>query len=238
MNKKILLPIYFLLFFSLVLLLSGCKTTTESKNNPPVISAVNVNPQTVNTGGNATVTVTASDQDNNPLTYTYVPNGGAISGTGSTVNWTAPGTAGAYSVAVTVTDGEGGEATGSGNLNVTAPPVVTQVIGTASFPPGVNGNLNNAQVALYTSIANWNVYSPIKFVAVSSSGASASFTIPNVNPGNYYLDVWKDNDNDNVWSVGDFVGWYGSGALSAPELTEFQISEGQTVTINVSMIVI
>ncbi len=59
-----------------------------------------------------------------------------------------------------------------------------------------------------------------------------------MNPGNYYLDVWKDNDNDNVWSVGDFVGWYGSGALSAPALTEFQITEGQTVTINVSMIVI
>ena len=69
-------------------------------------------------------------------------------------------------------------------------------------------------------------------MAVSGSGANVSYTIPNVNPGNYYLDIWKDNDNNGFWSIGDFVGWYGSGAWSAPTLTEFQISEGQTVNID------
>lgn len=227
--------------FSLIitlLLFAGCKKITEPENNAPVVSGVTVNPPSVNVNGTATVTVTATDADNDPLTYNYVPNGGAINGTGASVIWTAPGTAGAYSVTVNITDGQGGEATGSGNLTVTEPAVVTQVTGNVSFPAGVNGDLNNAMVALYTSIANWNVYSPIKFIAVTGSGANVSYTISNVNPGNYYLDVWKDNDNDNAWSVGDFVGWYGSGALNSPALTEFQISEGQTININVSMIII
>lgn len=230
-----------ILTFSIIitlLLVAGCKKTTEPENNAPVISAVTVNPPSVNVNGTATVTVTATDADNDPITYNYVPNGGAINGTGASVIWTAPGTAGAYSVTVNITDGQGGEATGSGNLTVIAAAVVTQVTGNASFPAGVNADLNNALVALYTNIANWNAYSPIKFVAITGSGANVSYTITDVNPGNYYLDVWKDNDNDNAWSAGDFVGWYGSGALGAPVLTEFQISAGQTVNINVSMIVI
>jgi hypothetical protein len=221
-----------------VMLVIGCKTATEPENNAPIISGVVVNPPTVAANGTATVNVTATDTDGDALTYAYAPNGGAISGAGAAVIWTAPGNAGAYSVAITVTDGQGGQATGSGNLTVTPAAVVTRVTGRASFPAGVNSNLNNAQVALYTSIANWNAYSPIKFVAIMESGANVSYTINDINPGNYYLDVWKDNDNNNVWSVGDFVGWYGSGALAAPALTEFQIAAGQTITINVNMAVI
>lgn len=229
-----------LLIFSFIItliLVSGCKKTTEPENNAPVVSGVTVNPSSVNVGGTATVTVTATDEDGDALTYSYMPSGGSIIGNTASVIWTAPSTAGAYSVAVNVTDGLGGEASGSGSLTVIQPAVVTQVTGTASFPPGVNGDLNNSMVALYTSTANWNVYSPIKFIAVSGSGASVSYTITGVNPGNYYLDVWKDNDNNGFWSVGDFVGWFGSGALAAPALTEFQISAGETKTINVSMII-
>lgn len=230
-----------ILTFSIVitlLLVVGCKKTTEPENNAPVISAVTVNPPSVNVNDTATVTVTATDEDGDALTYSYMPSGGSIIGNTASVIWTAPSTAGAYSVAVNVTDGQGGEASGSGSLTVIQPAVVTQITGTASFPAGVNGDLNNSMVALYTSIANWNVYSPIKFIAVSGSGASVSYTITGVNSGNYYLDVWKDNDNDNVWSVDDFVGWYGSGALAAPALTEFQISAGETKVINVNMIII
>jgi hypothetical protein len=228
-----------ILTFSLIitlLLIAGCDTA-EPKNNAPEINSVTVNPPSVNVNGTATVTVDADDADNDPLTYTYMPSGGSIVGNTASVIWTAPSTAGAVSVTVTVKDGEGGEDTGSGNLMVTASAVVTQVTGTASFPAGVNSDLNNSMVALYTSIANWNAYSPIKWVAISGSGANVSYTIPNVNPGNYYLDVWKDIDNDGAWSAGDFVGWYGSGALNAPNLTEFQVTEGETKVINVGMFI-
>ena len=209
---------------------AGCgdKTTSPPANRNPTVQSVNVNPSTVNAGGLATVTVTANDPDGDALTYAYTPNGGAVSGSGSQVTWTAPGNAGAYSVSVQVSDGKGGSATGSGNLTVN--PAVTQIVGTAGLPAGSAGDLSNAKVSIYTSLDTWNLNQPVKFGAVTGAGATVSFTLAdNIVPGNYYLDVWKDIDNSATWSVGDFVGWYGTGGLGSPTLTQFSINSGQTV---------
>jgi hypothetical protein len=115
---------------------------------------------------------------------------------------------------------------------------VTKVTGKASFPAGVSGDLANSKVSLYTSYDNWFNNQPIKFVAVHGTGASVSFELTDVLPGNYYLDVWKDIDNSAEWSFGDFVGWYGSGGLGSPQLTEFQIADGQTFDVSVTMYII
>lgn len=218
---------------SYLFVISSCNK--EEENNNPTIASVTVTPSTVTANGVATVAVVASDADADALTYAYVATGGAISGSGASATWTAPGQAGAYSVTVTVTDGKGGTASGNGALTVTAP--VTQVTGTASFPAGSSGDLSNSKVSLYTSYNNWLNNQPIKFGVVSGSGATVTFTLTDVNPGNYYLDVWKDNDNDGYWSNGDYVGWYGSGGLGSPDLTEFQISEGETFNCSVDMFV-
>lgn len=223
------------LLVAFVVLISGCD---KDENGNPVISAVVVNPASVSAGGQVFITVTASDPDGDALTYTYLPNGGAVSGSGSSVTWTAPTIAGAYSVTVTVTDGNGGSATASGTLTVTAASNVTRVTGTASFPAGTSGDLSNAKVSLYTSYENWNFNQPIKFAAVTGAGASVSFEITDVLPGNYYMDVWKDIDNSATWTVGDYVGWYGSGGLGSPALTEFQITQGQTLSFTISMYII
>ena len=117
-------------------------------------------------------------------------------------------------------------------------PVVTQVTGTASFPAGTSGDLSNAKVSLYLTYDDWLNNSPIKFGAVSGSGATVNFTISGLNPGNYYLDVWKDIDNSGTWTSGDYVGWYGSGGLGAPALTPFMISTGQTFSCSITMYII
>ncbi len=213
-------------------------TSCVKKNNLPVISGVMVNPATVNAGGTASIAVTATDMDGDPLTYGYQVTGGAIQGTGAMVQWIAPNMSGAHSVTVTVSDGKGGTAMGSGALTVTEVVRETKITGTASFPAGVNGDLINSKVSIYTTLQNWNNNSPIRFIAVGGSGPSVSFTLNNVLPGNYYLDVWKDNDNNAVWSRGDFVGWFGSGGLGSPFLTEIQITEGMTATVTVSMFII
>lgn len=231
--KNKILPLFLLtILFSVTF--SSCKK--DAKNSNPVVSAVTVAPSSVNANGIASITVVASDPDGDALTYSYSVTGGAITGSGASVSWTAPSAAGAHSVTVTVSDGNGGTATGNGALTVQA--AVTQVTGTAKFPAGTSGDLSNAKVSLYTSWDNWNANQPIKFGAVSGSGATVSFTVTGVNPGNYYLDVWKDIDNSGTWSVGDYIGWYGSGGLGAPALTEFQISDGQTVNISVDMYII
>lgn len=219
--------------FSLImglLFMISCK----KQNNIPVISGVVVNPAVVDAGATTNITVTATDLDNDPLTYLYQVNGGAIQGTGPAVQWIAPSISGAYSVTVTVSDGLGGEAIGTAALTVNEVSNTTRVSGTAKFPAGTSGDLSNAKVSVYTSWENWNANQPIKHAAVTGSGSSVTFSL-DIEPGNYYLDIWKDNDNNGTWSFGDFVGWYGSGGLGSPALTEFQISQGQTMSMNIDM---
>jgi hypothetical protein len=220
-----------ILILLLVFLAASCK-----KNSPPVVNSVTVNPTAVDPGQTATVTVTATDPDGDLLTYAYVVNGGAINGTGPTVQWIAPSLKGAYSVSVTVTDEEGMTAMGSGALTVNEIILFTGISGTAKFKAGVSGDLANSKVSLYTTLENWNNNSPIKYGAVTGSGAQVTFKLA-ANPGNYYLDIWKDIDNNGFWSVGDFIGWYGSGGLGSPDLTEIQLMQDQNFAIEVTMYV-
>ena len=229
------LPNLILVAILIALVVSSCKKD-EATNHVPVIASVVVNPSSVNANGIASVIVTASDADNDALTYAYTVTGGTITGSGASVSWTAPSTAGAHSVSVTVSDGKGGQASTNGSITVL--PAVTQITGTAKFPAGTSGDLSNSKVSIYTSYDNWLYNQPIKFGAVTGSGASVSFTLTDVNPGNYYLDVWKDIDNSGTWTATDYIGWYGSGGLGSPSLTEFQIAEGQTFTCSVQMYII
>lgn len=233
--KNKALPFFVMLAMITAIAFSSCKEDEDSNGNP-TISSVIVNPGNINANGIVSVAVTATDPDGDPLTYSYIVTGGAISGSGASVSWTAPSAAGAHSITVTVSDGKGGSAVGNGALTVLQP--VTQVTGTAKFPAGTSGDLSNAKVSLYTTLQNWEMNSPIKFGAVSGSGASVTFTLTNVNPGNYYLDVWKDIDNSATWSVTDYVGWYGSGGLGSWALTEFQITDGQTFNCSVDMYIV
>ncbi len=212
---------------------SGQLTVSAPVNNNPVVSSVQLNPTTANPGQVVAVSVQATDTDSDQLTYQYQVTGGAVSGNGSSVSWTAPSQAGAYSITVTVMDGKGGQATGNAALTVSQP--VTKITGTANFPAGSSGDLSNAKVSLYTSYDNWNSNNPIQYTAATGSGSNVSFELTDVTPGIYYLDVWKDNDNSGGWSFGDFVGWYGDGGLGAPSLTEISIQEGQTKNVTITM---
>jgi len=230
---------YLGLFFLSMMILSAtsCKKDEEDPpNTAPTIASVVVAPTSVNANGIATVTTTASDANGDALTYSYTVSGGSIVGNGASASWTAASQEGAYSVTVTVSDGLGGQASANGALTVLA--ATTQVTGTAKFPVGTSGDLSNSKVSLYTSYDNWNNNQPIKFGAVTGSGASVSFSLTDVVPGNYYLDIWKDQDNNGMWTSNDFIGWYGSGGLGSPSLTQFQLAEGQTFNCTVEMYII
>ncbi len=91
-------------------------------NQAPTISAMIALPAQPRGNDLVTVTVTATDADGDSLSYAFNASGGTIvSQTAGVLVWRAPPTAGAYSVTVIVTDGSGGEATRSLNLDVSAP---------------------------------------------------------------------------------------------------------------------
>jgi len=105
--------------------------------------------------------------------------------------------------------------------------------GTGSLPAGVSGSIGNTRVALYNTFDEWNFDQPFKFTACDNNGV---YTMTNVVPGNYYIDAWKDNDNDQVWGTsGDYVWVNGSGAYpnytlarksfaaGAPTVTNFEV---------------
>jgi outer membrane protein OmpA-like peptidoglycan-associated protein len=90
-------------------------------NRPPTITCA-ASPATVRAGEKSTVTSTASDPDNDPLTYSYTASGGSVTGTGTTVQFDSTGLrAGTYTVICKVEDGRGGTADAKTTIEVQPP---------------------------------------------------------------------------------------------------------------------
>jgi hypothetical protein len=75
-------------------------------NDPPVISDMDVDPETVKPKGTVTITVSASDPEGESLIYNYEASDGTVMGAGSQVTWTAPDKNGDCVIQVWVSDGE------------------------------------------------------------------------------------------------------------------------------------
>ncbi|MFH1939721.1 MAG: Ig-like domain-containing protein [bacterium] len=111
---------------------SGCGGIVPSLNHPPAISYLTANSDTIEAGHNTIITCYATDQDGDQLTYTWTKTEGTVSGSGSIVAWTAPATAGTYTITCSVSDGKGGEDSKSVSiqvlvLNQTPKPMVSGV---------------------------------------------------------------------------------------------------------------
>ncbi|HEX8871671.1 MAG TPA: hypothetical protein VF758_02825, partial [Candidatus Acidoferrum sp.] len=104
-------------------------------NRPPVIScAPERNP--IIAGERVNVVSTASDPDNDPLTYSYSATGGQISGTGSTAPFDSTGlSAGSYTVTCTADDGQGGRTSANTTVDVQqpAPPPQASKVGDCGY---------------------------------------------------------------------------------------------------------
>lgn len=110
-------------------------------NHPPVLSAApTCTPNPATTGQTVTFSASATDADNDPLTYSW-DMGNGITKTGASVTQVYA-TAGSYTVVVTVTDGKGGSDTKSVAITVTTPvnhPPVLSAPPTCTPNPGAVG---------------------------------------------------------------------------------------------------
>jgi len=213
------------------MLISSCNEKVQSV---PVIYSMTVSPDSVNAGGIALIIVNAGDADGDALVYSYNAGGGKISGYGDSVYWLAPLTHGLYTTILRITDVAGNQAIDSVKLYV-RDSGKSQITGTASFPEGINFNLSSSKVRLFTSLADRVRGQSYDSVYVFGVGSIVSFTFPPELPGTYYLDVWKDMDNSITLSSGDYLGWYGTGNFTQPELKPLIVMPGITSQIQVQV---
>jgi hypothetical protein len=220
-------------FFLLVFMIR-CQ---EDFQNIPIIEEVTVTPDTVDAGGVVLLITKASDADGEDLVYSYSLNAGNISGYGDSVYWLAPLTGGQYRAIVRVTDPAGNQSVDSVKIFV-IDSGKSPITGTASFPEDLNFDLSSAKVRLFTSIPDRVAGHCTDSVQVFGFGPIVSFTFPAVDPGYYYLDVWKDMDNSITLSSGDFLGWYGSGDYYSPMLKPIVVQQGIPAQVQVQANVI
>ena len=92
-------------------------------NRPPVFTAAaQCNPCTVEAGKSTALTATASDPDNDAITYRWsAPTGTFGTPNDSKTTWTAPDQEGTVPMTVTAEDGRGGRATSTVNVQVVRP---------------------------------------------------------------------------------------------------------------------
>jgi hypothetical protein len=124
----------------------------------PVISAIAVNPPSVNEGQTVSLSVTASDAQGDPLTYAWsqvapaTPAGTFTNGTSANATWRAPRVPAtrAFTLKVTVSDGNGGTAERTVDLQVVNVPGLNQ-------PPVVSATITGPTTVLAGSFASLSV---------------------------------------------------------------------------------
>lgn len=87
-------------------------------NHRPVITSLVAEPAKVLPRQSCQIVCNATDPDGDELSYGWSASGGTISGMGTTVTWTAPGSAGLYDVTVIVMDSRGSAATDSVTITI------------------------------------------------------------------------------------------------------------------------
>lgn len=95
------------------------KCVAVPENHHPVVSGITA-PATMEAGKKSSISCQTSDQDNDPLTYSWSAKAGIFSGSGSNIQWVAPATAGTYTIQCDVSDGKG-SATGTTDVIITVP---------------------------------------------------------------------------------------------------------------------
>jgi outer membrane protein OmpA-like peptidoglycan-associated protein len=138
----------------------------EEKPNRPPTASLSVERSPILPGDRTGITCNGSDPDNDPLTYSYTASGGQLVGSGSNVQFNSTGLQpGSYTVKCAVSDGRGGTADASGNVEVKEPPQIKQLeaklaLHSIYFPtaqPTVakpNGGLAASQAATLDALAS------------------------------------------------------------------------------------
>jgi outer membrane protein OmpA-like peptidoglycan-associated protein len=204
----------------------GIPNPPPPPNHPPV-AACAVTPASVyaGSGDSVAVHVTASDPDNDPLTYSYTATGGAVEGTGPEARWNSTGVAvGSYTVNAKVEDGKGGSASCAADIKVeerpNRPPTASLSIERSPIFPsertGVTCNGsdpdNDPLTYSYTTTGG----------KITGSGSNVQFDPSGLQPGSYTV---KCTVNDGRGGTADASG--NVDVKEAPEVKQIKQLEAK-----------
>lgn len=203
-------------------------------NHNPSISSLSASPAAISTGAVSAITCLATDPDGDLLTYTWSAASGSISGTGSTVNWTAPALSSTYTITVTVSDSRGGSVQSSTNVvvarGINSPPVISSLVpnparistGTASAITCTASDAD-ADTLTYT----WSAASG----TIVGTGSTINWTAP-VSSGNYTISVTvSDSYGGSVQTSTNVAATNIPPAISSIVPTPISVSPGEVSTI-------
>jgi len=125
---------------SIIFFAAGCVPA----NHQPTITSIKAVPETVYPSGSCQIECAASDDDEDELSYEWSAGKGHIDGDGATVAWSAPESAGIYSVTVKVTDGNEGEASNSIAISVRE-----------NHPPIIEWSAEGGDISGTNSVVTW-----------------------------------------------------------------------------------
>lgn len=219
--------------------LPGCSEEPPpagSTNQKPVIDSVTVHPDTVLKGERDTVEVTvyAHDPDGDSLSYSFSPETGGIYLTGATPRfyWIPPDTLGPWTVLASALDGRDGVASQAATVIVDELP--TGLSGTVRLATGVPGTLIGARLSLFEDLDDFERRRELlKIVIPETSPAVFNFTLVPLQPGDYYLDVWKDLDEDGEPAPDDLYGIYGSGRPPNPAPQAARVNQNRVNSLGI-----
>lgn len=172
-----------------IVLRFGIPEPPPPPNHPPV-AACAANPTSVYAGSGDAVQihVTATDPDNDQLTYSYTATGGTVDGTGPDGRWSSSGLAvGTYTVNAKVDDGKGGTASCAADIAVQTkpnrPPTISCTTDRSPIMPGERTGI--------TSVASDPDGDPLTYSytttggQISGSGPHVQFDSTGLSAGSY-----------------------------------------------------
>ena len=175
---------------------------TPPVNHPPTAScSADKSMVYLDSGDTVAVSSTASDPDNDPLTYTWKSSGGRIDGNGPQVRWLSTGApVGSYTVTLTVDDARGGAASCSTEIHIEAKP---------NHPPTIACAADRTPVFAgervhITCKANDPDGDPLTYAwranqgRITGNGAEGDFDTTGLAPANYTIMTRVDDGRGGV----------------------------------------